>query len=92
MVRSPGRAPRKRAEVTLRQAQESLSRRWPGRDASVAAQVAYHERAAALYEHVARVDPGHHHEALYWAGFEREQVEALRSAAGAGRDEKGEAS
>ena len=68
---------------TLRQAHESLTRLWPGRDASAAAWVAYHERAARLYEQVARVDADHHHEALYWAGYERDVAEALRACLGA---------
>jgi hypothetical protein len=75
--------------VTLRQAHELLAREWPGLDASVATQVAYRERAVRLYEHVARVDPDHHHEALYWAGYEHKQVQELRSAAGAGQQAEG---
>lgn len=79
-------------QVTLRQAHELLARKWPGVDAPVAAQLAHHERAMRLYEQVARVDADHHHEALYWAGYERELVRELRSTAGAGDGAKGGAS
>lgn len=76
--------------VTLRQAHELLTPQWPGVDAPIAAQVAYHDRAVRLYQHVARVDPDHHHEALYWAGYERNQVEQLRASIGAPQDKKGD--
>jgi hypothetical protein len=66
--------------VMLRQAHELLTPQWPGQNASVAAQVAYHEGAARLYEHVARVDPDHHHEALFWANEERHAAEAAGAA------------
>ncbi|HEX5117119.1 MAG TPA: AMED_5909 family protein [Pseudonocardiaceae bacterium] len=67
-------------QVTLRQAHELLTLHWPGLNASVAARAAYHERAASLYEHVARVDPDHHHEALFWANEERHAAEAAGAA------------
>lgn len=74
---------------TLRQAQQALTPHWPGLNAPVAAHVAYHERAARLYQHVARVDPDHHHEALYLASYERDQAEQLRASIGAAGGEKG---
>ena len=74
---------------SLRQAHEALTQSWPGLDAPIAAQVAYHDRAVRLYQHVARVDPDHHHEALYWVGYEREQVERLRASIGAPGSTKG---
>jgi hypothetical protein len=66
---------------TLRAARELLTREWPGREAPVSAWLAYHQRAARLYKHVANVDPDHQHEALYWAGYERDQAQALRESA-----------
>lgn len=75
--------------MTLRQAQALLTPLWPGLNAPVSAHVAYHERAARLYQHVARVDLDHHHEALYLAGYERDQVERLRACIGAAGGEKG---
>jgi hypothetical protein len=62
---------------TLGQAHDALRRQWPGRFASDAAWLAYHERAAGLYAHIARVDADHHHEALFWASQERESARCL---------------
>lgn len=62
---------------TLRQAEEFLHREWPGRDAPGPAWLAYHQHAAELYAHVARVDADHHHEALYRAGCERDAAIAV---------------
>jgi hypothetical protein len=39
--------------------------------------LAYHRHAAAIYAEVADVDRTHHHEALAWAGVEREKVAEL---------------
>jgi hypothetical protein len=62
---------------TLRAAHELLHRAWPGRDASVAAWLAYHRHAAALYDHVAESDPDHRHEARYWAQQARSNADAF---------------
>jgi hypothetical protein len=75
------------ARTSLRAVQELLTRAWPGRDAPTTAWVDYHQRAVVLYQRVARLDPAHHHEALYWAGYERDQVEALRQAPQPTRDQ-----
>lgn len=68
--------PAHRLVQTLREAHEQVAREWPGRHASAAVFRAYYEQAARLYEQVARVDPDHYHEALYWAGQEREAAAA----------------
>ena len=39
--------------------------------------VAFHRANAAMYERVAEIDRRHRWEALYWAGYERRQVEKL---------------
>jgi hypothetical protein len=62
---------------TLRQAHELLHREWPGNSAPASAWLAYHQRAAKLYAHVAQVDKDHHHEALHWVTQEEEQVRIL---------------
>lgn len=62
---------------SLQQAQELLSREWPGRDATPAAWLAHHRRAAELYAHVAEVDQGHHYEALHWAACARDEARAF---------------
>jgi hypothetical protein len=48
--------------TTLMQAREELAGVRPGRDASLAAWLAYYQRAAALYAEFAEID--HHHECL----------------------------
>lgn len=63
--------------ATLQDAHEQVCREWPGRDAPVSVMVAYHQRAAALYDQVAEIDREHRHEALYWAHDERQTAEAL---------------
>ena len=62
---------------SLRQAQEFLTRAWPGNDVSPEAWRAYHQHAAEVYAHVAEVDSDHHHEALCWANQAAEQVRIL---------------
>ncbi|MQA16246.1 MAG: hypothetical protein GEV09_19490 [Pseudonocardiaceae bacterium] len=64
---------------TLTHAHEALVRIRPGGDASLAAWRSYYERSVALYQEIAEIDRGHHHEALYWA--EREQDKANEVAA-----------
>jgi hypothetical protein len=63
--------------LTLRSAQEQLHREWPGRHATNAAWLAYHQRAAALYRRVAETDQAHHYEALHFAQYERAEAELL---------------
>jgi len=62
---------------TLMQAHVELVRIRPGRDASLAAWLAYHQKSAALYAELAEIDRGHHHECLYWAEWERASAEEL---------------
>lgn len=69
--------PRVEQPVTLMQAHEALLRERPGKDAPREVWVAYYRRSAALYEKVADLDRGHHHEAMYWAGWERRRVAEL---------------
>lgn len=61
----------------LMQAHEELVRIRPGRDASLAAWLAYYQKSAALYAELAEIDRGHHHECLYWAERERESAEEV---------------
>jgi hypothetical protein len=70
------------AVLTLRQAEELLIREWPGLSATGVAWLAYHQRAAELYAHIADVDRDHHHEALFLAAQERESARALTERAG----------
>jgi hypothetical protein len=70
---STGRTP----AWTLTGARELLHREWPGVDAPVSVLLAHHQRAAALFDHVAEMDSDHHHEALVLAQQERETAQIL---------------
>jgi hypothetical protein len=62
---------------TLMQAHRELVRIRPGRDASSAVWLAYYQRSVSLYEQIAKIDPGHEGEALYWAQRERVRAENI---------------
>ena len=62
---------------TLMQAHEELVRIRPGGDASLAVWFAYYQRSVALYEQIAKIDPFHDLEALYWAQRERHRAEEI---------------
>jgi hypothetical protein len=64
---------------TLMQAHEELVRIRPDRDASSAVWLAYYQQSVSLYEQIAKIDPGHEGEALYWA--QREKTRAANLAA-----------
>ncbi len=59
---------------TLMQAHEELVRTRPCRKASLPVWLAYYQRSVEVYERIAKSDPGHDGEALYWA--QRERVHA----------------
>ena len=59
---------------TLMQAHEELVRIRPCRKAPLPVWLAYYERSVEVYEQIAKIDPGHDGEALYWA--QRERVHA----------------
>jgi hypothetical protein len=69
------------AALNLHAAHELVVRAWPGPTPPAAVAVAYFEHAATLYDQVARTDPGHHHEALFWANDQRQEAEHLRQQA-----------
>lgn len=56
------------------QAHQELVRIRPGRDASLAAWLAYYQRSVWMYEQIAETDPGHDSEALYWAQREQDRA------------------
>jgi hypothetical protein len=62
---------------TLGEAHDVLRRVRPFHSASAHDWLAYHQRAAQLYQHISRIDPNHHHEALYFAATEREDAEMV---------------
>lgn len=63
--------------TTLLAAREQVISEWPGRSAADAVWLAYHQRAAELFARVAETDPGHRHEALFWAAQEREAARVV---------------
>ncbi|MGH3781732.1 MAG: AMED_5909 family protein [Pseudonocardiaceae bacterium] len=62
---------------TLMQAHEELVRIRPGGDASLQVWLAYYQRSAVLYDHIAGTDPGHELEARYWARRERDHARGI---------------
>lgn len=59
---------------TLRDAHEVVMDRRPSKDANPSVWLAFRLGNARLYKAVADVDRGHHHEALYWAGYEERKA------------------
>ncbi|MGH3670274.1 MAG: AMED_5909 family protein [Pseudonocardiaceae bacterium] len=59
---------------TLMQAHEELVHIRPCRKASLRVWLSYYQHSVEVYEQIAKTDPGHEGEALYWA--ERERVHA----------------
>ena len=64
---------------TLRDAHEFAMDRRPAPDANPSVWLAFRQANARMYEKVADVDWGHHHEALYWADYERRQAGEVSS-------------
>lgn len=64
---------------TLMQAHKELVRIRPCRSASLPVWLSYHQHSAQVYEQIAKTDPTHDGEAMYWAQRERahaKQIEA----------------
>ncbi|SDM60332.1 hypothetical protein SAMN04489726_2463 [Allokutzneria albata] len=62
---------------TLLQAHEAVRRLRPAPGARPAIWREYFQRCAEVYEHLAAIDHDHYHEALYWAGRERQKAEEI---------------
>jgi hypothetical protein len=69
---------------TLMQAHEELVRVRPDRGASLAVWLEYYQRSVSLYERIARINPGHDGEALYWAQRERRRGDRIAAQLGKG--------
>lgn len=65
---------KKAVPQTLMQAHEQLVHIRPCRKASLPVWLSYYQHSVEVYEQVAKTDPGHDGEALYWA--QRERVHA----------------
>jgi hypothetical protein len=63
---------------TLQNAHDVVTERRPPEDAKPSEWLAFRLGNARLYKAIADVDRGHHHEALYWAGYEERQATALQ--------------
>ena len=59
------------------QVHEELVRIRPGGNASLAVWLTYYQRSVALYEQIAKIDPFHEQEALYWAQRERDRAKEI---------------
>jgi hypothetical protein len=64
--------------ATLAQAHEALLKVRPSSNAPLTAWRLFRELAARVYTEVADIDRFHHHEALAWAGWERNKADGLR--------------
>lgn len=70
---------RERMPSKLEEAHDTLRALQPAEEAGPALWLAYHRHAASVYAEVAEVDRAHHHEALSWAGSERDKASLLTS-------------
>ncbi len=64
---------------TLMQAHEELVRTRPCPKASLPVWLSYYHHSVQVYEQIAKTDPGHDGEALYWAARERVHARAIEA-------------
>jgi len=81
--------PRVEQPVTLMQVHELMLKERPRKGAPRSEWLAHYRRGAGLYEEVADIDRGHHHEAMYWAGWERRKAGKLTKNPQIGPDQEG---
>lgn len=62
---------------TLRDAHEVVLERRPPTGANLSVWLAFRLGNARLYKAIADIDRGHHHEALYWAGYEERKADEI---------------
>jgi hypothetical protein len=60
------------------EAHEFIAKLRPPLDAPLSAWLQFRQHSASIYTEVADLDRFHHHEATYWAAFEREKAVAIR--------------
>ena len=65
---------REKAPQTLREAHDFVHRLRRAPDADSAVWRLFHQHSSRVYEHVADIDRGHHHEAMYWFGYEQRKA------------------
>jgi hypothetical protein len=64
---------------TLMQAHEELVRIRPCPSAALPVWLSYYQRSVEVYEQIAKIDPGHDGEAMYWAQRERAHAKAIEA-------------
>ncbi|WP_255638365.1 AMED_5909 family protein [Amycolatopsis sp. DSM 110486] len=64
--------------TTLYGAHQWAQSRYPPPDAPPSTVIAFHQENKRMYERIADMDRGHHHEALYFVGYEQRMVDAAR--------------
>jgi hypothetical protein len=64
---------------TLMQAHEELVRTRPCPKASLPVWLSYYQHSVEVYEQIAKSDPGHDGEALYWAARERLHAQRIET-------------
>jgi hypothetical protein len=64
---------------TLMQAHEELVRIRPCPKASLPVWLLYYQQSVTVYEQIAKTDPGHTLEALYWAQRERAHAKEIET-------------
>ena len=64
---------------TLMQAHEELVRIRPCRKAALPVWLSYYQRSVEVYEQIAKTDPGHDGEAMYWSQRERAHAKAIEA-------------
>ncbi|MEV4600463.1 AMED_5909 family protein [Amycolatopsis sp. NPDC049253] len=60
--------------MTLQAAHNAAIERRPPSNANLTAWVAFHQSNARMYRAVADIDRWHHHEAMYWVGYEERKA------------------
>ncbi|MEU4673009.1 AMED_5909 family protein [Amycolatopsis sp. NPDC023774] len=69
------------APTTLYGAHQWVQSRYPPTDAPPSTVIAFHLENKRMYERIADIDRGHHHEALYFVGYEQRMADAAREEA-----------
>ncbi|MEC3978617.1 AMED_5909 family protein [Amycolatopsis sp. H20-H5] len=62
---------------TLTEAHGDVVKRRPGDSATAVQWQKFHQQNKRVYQAVADIDRGHHHELLYWVEYEQRKVEDL---------------
>lgn len=70
-------SPDQREPQTLKDAHTVASARRPKPGSNLSAWLNFHQANARMYYEVSDVDRGHHHELLYWAGYEQRKAKEV---------------